>query len=299
MSMLKNLIGGVRGLLRKREVEEQLDEELHSYLEASVEAKVRAGMSQADALRAARAEMGSVTTVKDQVYLAGWESAIHEFGRDLRFGARLLRRNPGVTLVAVLTLALGIGMNTGVFTVLNGAAVRLLPVPRAEELVMVSQDFDTSHGPIKRNVHNNASFFSYSEYVQYRDHNQVFTGLLAYSPFVFASLNGDRPQQLIGTLASCNYFSVLEVPLQLGHGFNDSDCRTPGSAPVVVLSNDLWRTSFAADPAMAGKTVKINRVAFTRGGSCARRLSGHRAGAVSILGAAHHAKDSDAGLPLL
>ncbi|HEY6270654.1 MAG TPA: ABC transporter permease, partial [Terriglobales bacterium] len=261
MPLLNRFRGGLVALFRKRELDQQLDEELTAYLEAAVEEKVRSGMSEAEALRATRAEMGSTTAVKEQVHRAGWESAAQDFARDLRFGARMLRRSPSMTLVAVLTLALGIGINAGIFTILNGAAMRLLPVPHAQDLLMMSQDFSKSLGPIHRNVHNNASLFSYSEYQQYRDHNQVFTGLLAYVPFVKASLGGPHPESLLGTLVSCNYLQVLEVQPALGPGFNDSDCAADAS-PVVVLSDKLWRTSFAADPNIAGKSIRLNHASF-------------------------------------
>jgi macrolide transport system ATP-binding/permease protein len=268
MPLIRNLFGGLMGLFQRKEMEQQLDEELAAYLEIAVEKKIESGLSRSEALRAARAEMGSMTAVKEQVHRAGWESAVGDFGRDLRFGARMLRSNPGVTLVAVLTLALGIGMNAGIFTILNGAALRLLPVPHAQNLFMVSQDFSKSHGPVSRNVHNDGSFFSYSEYREYREHNQVFTGLLAYLPFasVTASLGGAHPQQLLGTLVSCNYFAVLEVPPQVGPGFRDSDCAAEGAGPVVVLSDELWRASFAADPAIVGKSVHLNRTSFVVAG---------------------------------
>ena len=268
MPVLRNILDGLKGLFRRKEMEQQLDEELAAYLEIAVEKRIESGMSRSEALRAARAEMGSVTAVKEQVHRAGWESVLGDFGRDLRFGARMLRSNPSVTLVAVLTLALGIGMNAGIFTILNGAALRLLPVPHAQDLFMVSQDFSKSRGPVSRNVHNDGSFFSYSEYREYRDHNQVFTGLLAYAPFVQASLGGARPQPLIGTLVSCNYFVVLEVPQQFGRGLDDSDsdCATPRASPVVVLSDELWRTSFAADPTIVGKNINLNHTSFVVAG---------------------------------
>jgi predicted permease len=262
MPLMRNILGGVKGLFRKKEMEQQLDEELSAYMESAVEEKIQSGMSRAEALRAGRAEMGSMTAVKEQVHRAGWESAIQDFGRDLRFGARMLRQNPSVTVVAVVTLALGIGINAGIFNILSGAALRLLPVPHAQDLVVVDQDFSKSRGPLKRNVNQNASFFSYSEYREYRDHNQVFTGLMAFNPFIKASIGGEYPQPLIGMLVSCNYFAVLEEPPQLGPGLQESDCATAGTSPVVVLSDDLWRLSFAADPAIVGRKINLKGTAF-------------------------------------
>jgi hypothetical protein len=106
MSLLQKIAGGLQGLFQKRKLEQQLDEELRAYLEMAAERNIQDGMNRSEALRAARAEMGSMAAVKEQTHQAGWESAMETFAQDLRFGARMLRRNPGVTLVVVLTLAL-------------------------------------------------------------------------------------------------------------------------------------------------------------------------------------------------
>jgi macrolide transport system ATP-binding/permease protein len=182
--------------------------------------------------------------------------------QDVRFGIRTLLRSPGLTVAAVMAVALGIGINVGIFSVLNGLALRLLPVPRAHELVSVNQIFHFQ-GRGDRSIHNDSSWFSYSEYLDYRDHNHVFDGLVAYEPFVEAILRGVDSHQVLGTAASCNYFSVLiEHPAQ-GRGFVDSDCASRGAKAVAVLSDDLWRGKFAADPALVGKKIVLNQTAYT------------------------------------
>lgn len=179
---------------------------------------------------------------------------------DLRYAARTLRTNPGFTAVAVLAIALGIGVNTGIFTVLNGVALRPLAVPGATQLVSVYQQ---SRGGPSRNTHGAESFFSWQEYQQYRDNNHVFSGLIAYEPFLEVTLSGDRPQQIYGQLTSCNYFDVLNEPPALGRSLVAADCAVPGAGAVVVLSNDLWRNTFASDPAIVGRNVVLNRLPFT------------------------------------
>jgi predicted permease len=222
------------------------------------EKNLRAGMAPGEA----RIKLGGLEQTKD--YQARRSLPILEnFVRDMRFGARTLRTNPGFTAVAVLTLALGIGLNTSIFSILNGAALRLLPVPHPEQLLAISQTYRKLHGPIHRNVRENASFFSYSEYRTYRERNHVFSGLLAYAPFVEASISGAHPQHLIGALTSCNYFDVLQVPPALGRGFTDSECSAGNAAPVLVLSDGLWRSAFGADPSIVGKPLVLNRVHFT------------------------------------
>ena len=180
--------------------------------------------------------------------------------QDIRYGLRMLGRNPGFTTVAVLAIALGIGVNAGIFSVLNGAALRMLPVPSAEQIVSIDQIF---HGKIKRNVHGEPTLFSYSEYQEYRAGNHVFSGLIAYDPFLSATLAGGRARQLYGQVTSCNYFDGLNEHPQLGRGFVEADCAAAGAGAVVVLSDQLWQGAFGGDATLIGKRVVLNRTAFT------------------------------------
>jgi len=180
--------------------------------------------------------------------------------QDIRYGLRMLGRNPGFTAVAMLAIALGIGVNAGIFSVLNGAALRMLPVPSAEQVVSVDQVF---HGDVTRNTHGEETLFSWSEYQVYRANNHVFSGLLAYEPFLSATLAGGRARQLYGQMTSCNYFDVLGVHPAEGRGFVESDCAAPGAGGVAVLSNELWQTTFGAEASLIGKRVILNRTAFT------------------------------------
>ena len=181
---------------------------------------------------------------------------------DLKFALRQLRKNPGFTAVAVLTLALGIGINSSIFAILNAVAFRALPVQGSERLISVFQSISGNGGPIHRNVYGDPNRASYSEYRGYRDNNDVFSGLLAYVPSVTATLGGKSPRPVSGALVSCNYFDVLKVHPTFGRGFIDSDCATPGESAVVVLSDGLWRAAFDADPSLIGKAITLNRTPF-------------------------------------
>src|SRR5580704_10962762 len=237
MSVLRNIASGLRSLFRKERVGRELGQELNVFLEMAAEEKIKEGMSRSDAVRAVRLERGSLEVTKEVVRSAGWESFVETCWQDLRFSARMLRKNPGFTAAAVVTIALGVGINVGIFSVLNGAALRLLPIPRAEQIISVSQVF---YGRASRNTHGETSMFSYLEYLDYSDHNHVFSGLLAYEPFVEATLTGGKMRGLTGALATCNYFDVLgEHPVQ-GRGFLESDCATPGGKAVVVIIDELW-----------------------------------------------------------
>ena len=128
MAAFHRFVGGLKGLMRSRRVEQELDDELRTYLESSVEARVRAGMTPEDARRAARVELGSIEAVKDQTRVVGWEATVEQAWRDVRYGAGTLRRSPTFAAVVVLTLTLGIGANTAIFSAVNAIMLRTLPV---------------------------------------------------------------------------------------------------------------------------------------------------------------------------
>jgi predicted permease len=178
---------------------------------------------------------------------------------DLRYAWRTLCKNPAFSAVAILAIALGIGLNTGIFSILNGIALRPLPVPGSTKLVSV---FQFIRGLQSRHVHESENYFTWQEYQKYRDSNHVFSGLLAYDPFLTVTLGGDRPRQLMGQLTSCNYFDVLNELPAFGRAFAASDCAVVGEGNVVVLSHDFWRNQFGGDPAIVGRTVILNRQPF-------------------------------------
>jgi predicted permease len=246
-----------------RHKREDLRDEIESHVQMAIRDRIERGESPEDAAANARREFGNAGVVREVTRDAWGLRWFEDLLQDVRYGARMLAKSPGFTGVAVLTLALGIGMNTGIFSILNGAALRLLPVPNAEQLLVVSQTYRKLGGSLKRNVRENASFFSYSEYQAYRDQNHVFSGLLAYAPFIEVTMGGAQPQKLLGALASCNYFDVLEARPVLGRGFTDSECGEVNGGAVVILSDNLWRRAFGGDPFVVGKPIILNRIPMT------------------------------------
>ena len=250
----------LRSLFRRAQADQELDDELRDHLERKTEEYVAQGMTQEQARRRARIDLGGIEQTKEKCRDARGVNLVETFFQDLRYGLRMLRQNLGFTAAAVLAIALGVGVNVGIFSVLNGAALRMLPIPRAEQVVSIDQIL---RGRFKRNSHNGTSMFSYSEYLDYRDHNHVFAGLLAYEPFVEATLGGGQMRELSGALTTCNYFDVLREHPAQGRGFLESDCAAPGGNAVVVISDDLWRGTFASDPSLLGKRIILNRTAYT------------------------------------
>ncbi len=181
--------------------------------------------------------------------------------QDLRYGARMLLKNPGFTLIAMLTLALGIGANTAIFSLTDQILLRLLPVERPEEMVVLR-----SPGPKGGRVSSDgddAASFSYPAYKALRDRNDAFSGLLARFAIPLSVAGAGQTERADGELVSGNYFEVLGVRPALGRVFNQEDDRVPGAHPVVVLSHAYWARRFGADPAILNKTLTVNGTLMT------------------------------------
>ena len=246
----------LRGLFRRKVSDADFDAELRAHFELLVDNYRARGMSESEARRQAHIRMGGMEQIREAHRQQRGVPFLETLAMDVRYGARQLLRTPGFTVVAVLTIALGIGINTGVFSVLDAMALQPLVLRTGQTLVSVYPVFE---GARHRNAHNSENMFSYAEYIAYRDENHVFSGLAGYVPFVPAIAAGERPQEIDGTLASCNYFDVLMERPAMGRAFAASDCAAPGANPVVVISDDYWRNALGADPEIIGKTISLNR----------------------------------------
>ncbi|MFP5262471.1 MAG: ABC transporter permease [Blastocatellia bacterium] len=173
--------------------------------------------------------------------------------QDLRYGFRMLIKRPGFTAVAVLSLALGIGANTAIFSFVNAILLRPLPVSAPDELMFVfSGKADSPYG-----------VSSYPDYVDYRDRNEVFSGLAAYSGAGVSMAAGDEAEALSGAIVTGNYFDVLGVKFAMGRGFLPEEDQTPGERPVAVISYKLWQRRFGGDAGVLGRDVVLNGRGFT------------------------------------
>jgi predicted permease len=189
--------------------------------------------------------------------------------QDLRYGARTLLKQPGFTLIAVLTLALGIGANTAIFSLVN--AILLKPLPVAEPWQLISlYTVDEKN----RQQFFNLAPISYPNFKDYREQNQVFSGLVAHQQVALSLSTGKEAQQVTGEIVSGEYFDVLGVKASLGRTFLPEEDRTPGTHPVVVLSHRLWQTQFGGAADLVGKTVRLNNQNFTVVGVAPRNFTG-------------------------
>jgi predicted permease len=235
----------MRRLLWRSAADRDLDEELRGYLEAATEAHRAAGLSPEDAARAARVEMGSLAAVKDQLRAGRWESIVHGIGRDVRQAVRMLRRTPAFTLAALAVLALSIGANTATFSIVNALLIRPLPVSAPDELVFISK------------ARFNAPMCCTAEEAVYYNHSpEIFTGAASYRGDEALFGAGPDLRRVPGEAVYTNYFDVLGIRPHVGRGFVPAD-DDPAAAPVVIISDRLWRTVFQADREVLGKTIRL------------------------------------------
>jgi putative ABC transport system permease protein len=234
----------------KKKFERELNDELHAYIELQAAEKARRGMSPDDALREARIELGGIEQVKENVRDVRPGEFINRLFQDIQYAFRTLRRNPAFAFVAILTLALGIGMNSAIFSVVDAVMLRPLPYPEPQRLLALWEcNRQTPQ------IHNSVSPANLADYRQ----QQLLEGLSAWS-FGGTNLGGDgQPERLVTNNVSYNYFAVLGVHPAIGRGFLPEEDR-PGTNHVVIISHDLWARRFGLDPAIIGTKVMLDDV---------------------------------------
>ena len=250
MSLLRSLSDGLRSLFRKKQVKQELDEELRGFLEMAAEEKMKQGMSRKEALRAVRLERGSLEITKEVVRSAGWESFVETCWQDLRFAARTLRKSPGFTAVAVLTLALGIGANTAIFSMVNSFLLRALPVKNPEQITVLAMQL--KKGELQTG-------FSYPEFEDLqKQSSSVFSDVIAMSINAGGlTLNG-KAEPIVVYDVSGNFFAALGIRPLLGRFILPEEGSVTALNPVIVLGYSFWQTRFGGDPGIVGKTVLYN-----------------------------------------
>ena len=260
MSLLRNITTGFRSLFRKEQVDRELDEELRAYHEMAAEEKVKDGMSRKEALRALRLEHGSLEVSKEIVRSGGWESFVETCWQDLRFAFRMLRKNPAFTAVAVVTLALGIGANTAIFSLVDQLVLRLLPVQDPQRVVVLSEVGNFYGDSQSQGA---TSPMSYPMYQDIRGHNQVFTEMMCQRQQDFTVSISSEAEAVRGEMVSGEYFPLLGIQPALGRLLEGKDTLNAGTDPVVVLSYSYWMNRFGGDRQVIGRTIRVNKYPLT------------------------------------
>ena len=247
MNWLRELARRLRMLVHRRQFDADLEEEMRLHLELRQQEHLESGMTADDARAAARRRFGNVTSLREKSHIAwGWEWFEH-LVQDVRYGLRMLRKNPGFTAVAVLTLALGIGANTAIFSVVNAVLLQQLPFPQPKR-VMVVHRYEGSSIP-------------YPEFLDLQRQNQSFELLALHRRDTVNLTGAGEPERVVVRMVSPDFFPIVGLQPLLGRTFTKDDDRL-GATPVVVLSEGLWRGKFGTDPKIVGSSVMWTEILY-------------------------------------
>jgi MacB-like periplasmic core domain len=240
-------------LLNRAGTESEMDAELRSHIAAYAEDLVRTGVPQQEAMRQARMEFGGIESVKEECRESRGVSFIETLLQDIRFGLRMLHKSPGFTVVAVLTLALGIGANTSLFSVVNGVLLNPLPYPHPDQVVIASNTSSTLP----------ETWISYPDFLDWVRDNHSFSSLAAYESLVSFNLLGQgEPERISVTEISSGFFPTLGVTPVLGRNLSPAEDQLNGP-PAVILSGGFWKTKFGGLADIVGKAINLNGTDYT------------------------------------
>jgi predicted permease len=242
----------IKQLFWRRRLYDDLSDELREHLEERVEELVAAGMLRQEASATARREFGNLTLITEDSRGVWRLSFLENLLTDIRYGLRMLRKSPGFTLVAIVTLALGIGANAAIFSLSDAVLLKLLPAKDPKQLVYFRL----------RTPENQGSSFSRTEFEQLRDASRSFSGMLAFDSTRVVLNAGGQPDFILGQCVSGNFFSLLRVDSTLGRTLTNDD-EQPGRPGVALISYGYWKRKFALDPSVVGKSVTLKGIPFT------------------------------------
>jgi putative ABC transport system permease protein len=253
MKWLNVLVARVRALFRRDLVLHDIDEELRAHIEMETEANRELGMTPEEARLSATKSFGNVGSIRDLAYEVRGGGLMETLWQDVRYSGRLLLKHPGFSLIAVLTLTLGIGANTAIFSIVNAVLLRPFPYHAPEQLVMLAESVSGQR---------NGSV-SYPNFVDWRAQNSVFEAVSAVRPNENYNFSGaGEPERLQGRLVSAGFLSLLGVKPLLGRDFVAEDDR-PGATPAVIISHEFWTRRFGNDQSIAGKQIALNNQSYT------------------------------------
>jgi predicted permease len=258
-------------IFRAKEIDRDLDDEIRAHIAMEVNENLEGGMELEEARRAAHRAFGNVELVKEDsrgAWLYRWAG---DLGKDIRFALRMLLKNRGFSAIAVISLALGFGLNTTIFTVVNAILLNPLPVREASRLVQL----DTVDAKTKVTQANATKLgLSFPNFQDYQRQNEVFTGFATWTALALTWSGGPEPKQVQGYLVSANYFDVLGLTPAAGRFFLPDEDTKPNSNTVAIISYALWTNKFAADPAQVGRTMILNATPYTVIGVAPRGFKG-------------------------
>ena len=246
----------VSNLFHRKQIDDELDEELQFHLEARTRANLNAGMNAEAAQHDARRRFGNATLAKERAHEMDIASSIETVGRDLRYALRSLRKSPGFTVVAILTLALGFGANTAVFTIVNGVLLRPLPFLDPGRLFLISYQSKD------RTSKNQPGLYDVN-YLEYRRENQAFDKVATFNDDSAALTGAGAAARVPTALVTSSFFPVLGVNPVIGRTFLPEE-EQPGKSRVAVLSDQIWREPFRRQSKHPGKNDHSGRRALQR-----------------------------------
>jgi putative ABC transport system permease protein len=248
MFWLRLIYTRLYGLLRKNRIEQEMEEEMRFHLRMRTRENIERGMRPDEAEREARRRFGNVGHIKDLGRDIKGGGFMDTLLQDLRYGVHMLRTRPGFTLTAVITLALGIGANTAIFSVVNTVLLREMPYHNPDQLVQL---WEQKRGSNTLNV-------SYPNFADWRDESKLFEEMATYAYTGIPLTTGEYPEPVMGMLASGNLFSLLGVNPMLGRAFTQEDDTPDLGNPIIVLSHNLWQRRFGSDANIVGKTIIVS-----------------------------------------
>src|SRR5271170_184730 len=236
---------------RRQKRESELEEEIQSHLKMAAQDRTDRGETPDQALGAARRELGNVGLIKEVTReMWGWAS-LERLMQDLRYGLRMLAKSPGFTVVAILTLALGIGANTALFSVVNGVLLKPLPYPQPEKLVWLAES--------KPNFATGS--ISFPNFRDWRKDNHTFSEMAIYRRYSFNLIGLGDSEQLQARFISSDFFTVLGVNPVMGRTFAPGEDEI-GRAPIAMISEGLWRRKFSSSPDALGKSINLDGTSY-------------------------------------
>jgi len=258
MKMLRTIWLKFRSLWQRPAVKREIDEELRFHLEQRTAENLAAGMSPEVAAREARKRFGNVQSIREECREVRGASLGEPTLQDVRFGLRMLRKNPGFTVAAVLTLALGVGVNSALFSVIYAVLLEPLPYPDPGRLVQVQSTISAPGKPAEI-----VPTWAYPRFELLRDHNRIFAQIAACDSRTLTVTGMDRSERVEAELASASYLPLLGVRAVLGRVFLPEEDLKGASQPVVVISEGYWQRRFGGDPGVIGRTLRANQTPLT------------------------------------